>query len=206
MLQHEDDIKHNGNVAETKLDRVARDTAPVILQRRVDAELCERQPAAGEIEQHRVDAPADGRFAFVIDPGLWYVLEEDGEKFDVAESVNLERKLLLVCVDRLVGRETHHIDPCPAVSVVAPVHTSDADKHDDTKDGYDASPPHAKYSATHFLSLAYFKPPHALEELAVYDDAHDGAMSSKQKVIESHGRRGRFRVTLSILRLDSRRV
>jgi hypothetical protein len=89
MLQHEDDIKHNGNIPQSKLDWIASDTTPIILQRRINAQLRERKPATRKIQEHGIYTPSQGRLALVIDPSLRYIFEEDGKEFDIAECVDL---------------------------------------------------------------------------------------------------------------------
>lgn len=39
MLDHEDDVEKDADIAQQQLDRVARDSTPVVLKRRVNDEL-----------------------------------------------------------------------------------------------------------------------------------------------------------------------
>lgn len=99
-------------------------------------------------------------------------------------------------------RKAHHINPRPSLSIVSSIYSFDADQHDDGKDGNDAPPPDTKYSATHALSLANLEPPQALEELAVYYDAHDRAVCSEEEIVEAHRCVGSVRVSVGILGFD----
>lgn len=103
-------------------------------------------------------------------------------------------------------QETHHVNPRPAIGVVSPIHPSHADQRDDKKDGSDTGPPDGKHGATNALSPADFKPPNALEKLAVYDDAHEGAVGGKEEIIESHRRLGGVRMPVGVLGFDGRGV
>ena len=49
MLQHEDNIKHNSDVAQSKLDWITSNTTLIILQRRINAQLCKRKPATRKV-------------------------------------------------------------------------------------------------------------------------------------------------------------
>ena len=84
MLEHEDGIEEDAHIAETQLDRVSRQARPVVLQRRVQDELQQRQYAARYVQQDLVDAPAHGRLALVVDPGLRDVLDDGDDELDVA--------------------------------------------------------------------------------------------------------------------------
>lgn len=66
MLQHKHRINDKTDITQRKLDRVARQAAPIVLQARVDQQLRDGQDAADEVEQDLLDGPAGGGLAEVV--------------------------------------------------------------------------------------------------------------------------------------------
>ena len=58
MLHEEEHVKHHRRDAQSKLDDVAGDVAPVLLIGAVEDELERRERAAREVEQNVVDWPS----------------------------------------------------------------------------------------------------------------------------------------------------
>ena len=58
VLDHEDRIEEDGNVAEQQLDRVTGDTAPVTLKTGVEYQLNHRKNSASQIQQNGPNIPA----------------------------------------------------------------------------------------------------------------------------------------------------
>lgn len=88
MLQHEEHIKKDANLAQAKLDRVARDAAPVVLEVAVDALLADAQESAPEVQQDGPDAPALGALVAEVGEQLRRVLDERDDELDVANGVD----------------------------------------------------------------------------------------------------------------------
>jgi len=91
MLQDEDDIEKQADVAQPELRRVASNSRPVTLKARVNQQLTHRQDAASKVEQYLTYRPALGAFALVIEPSLRHVFTECHGKLDVTEDIDLLR-------------------------------------------------------------------------------------------------------------------
>jgi len=50
VLQDEDQIKDDADIAQSQLNWVARDATPIVLKSRIDDELQDWQDASGEVE------------------------------------------------------------------------------------------------------------------------------------------------------------
>lgn len=88
VLQDKEQIKEDANLAEAKLDGVARDAAPVVLEEAVDALLGDAEDAAGQVEQDLPDAPAVGALVADIGAQLRGVFDEGDGELDVAKGVD----------------------------------------------------------------------------------------------------------------------
>lgn len=75
MLHHEQQVENNRDVGQDELGRVPRETAPVLVETRVDDQLGEGQDSAGEVEEDHFDSPAVGGLAFEVEPGLGDVFD-----------------------------------------------------------------------------------------------------------------------------------
>lgn len=89
MLQDEDDIKKQADVAQPKLRWIASNSRPVTLKARVNQQLTHRQYAPSKVEQYLTYRPALGAFALVIEPGLRHVFTECHDKLDIPENIDL---------------------------------------------------------------------------------------------------------------------
>jgi hypothetical protein len=92
------------------------------------------------------------------------------------------------------------------MSIITAVFASqshDANRHQNAED---AAPEDAQHSTAGLLAGADFEAPYGGEELAVYDDAQDGAMGGKQKVVEADRGLGRLGMPECVLRAYRRRV
>jgi hypothetical protein len=90
VLKKKNNVKNDGDVAKTEFHRITRYPRPILLHGRIDDQLGQGQPAAGEVEQNGVDAPPNGRLALVINPRLRDVFEKNSGELDVSESINLQ--------------------------------------------------------------------------------------------------------------------
>ncbi len=89
MLRHEYQVEHDTDKSQAELRRVTSYTRKVCLQGRINDKLEYRENAAGEIEQNLNYAPTDSRFALVVDPDLWNVLDDGHAKLEIPQGVDL---------------------------------------------------------------------------------------------------------------------
>lgn len=205
VLQDEDEIKEDADVAQAQLGRVAHDAGPVALQRGVDDELQQREHAAAQIEQDGVDRPADGRLPLVVDVRLRDVLDDGDEELDVAESVDLgcvgRRSVSGVGTWRADG--THHVYPRPAAWISSSI---DASLHHNCDQGRYSN--HTSHHDTQDRPADPLRPLALVApavELAHEQRAEDHRVRREGEVVEAHGRLGREGVPRCILRADERR-
>ena len=89
MLKHEDQIKKDAYVAESKLHRIRRQARPVRLQTRINDQLQYRHDAATKIQKNLHDAPPGSRLGHIVHPRLRNVLYDGHDELHVACGVNL---------------------------------------------------------------------------------------------------------------------
>lgn len=89
MLHHEQHIKQNAHIRQTQLHRIARQAAPIVLQRAVGDQLHQAENPAAKVEKYLPDGPARCRFAAVVGERLRDVFEDCKEDFDVGEGIDL---------------------------------------------------------------------------------------------------------------------
>jgi len=97
MLQDEDDIKEQADVAQPKLGRITSNSRPVTLKARIDQQLAQRQYAACEVEQYLTYRPSFGAFALVVEPSLRHVFTECYHELDVSKNIDLPQNQLRAC-------------------------------------------------------------------------------------------------------------
>ena len=88
MLDEEDEIKGDAEVAETEFDRIPGNAGPVPLQAGVEHELGDGEDAAGEIQHDLFDAPTHGGFTLVVDQDLRNVFDDGDDELDVTDRVD----------------------------------------------------------------------------------------------------------------------
>lgn len=88
VLHDKDGIVDESNVAEGKLDRVARNATPVALKPAVNPLLRDAENAADEIQQDLPDAPSLGALIAPVGDDLGRVLDESYEQLDVTDGVD----------------------------------------------------------------------------------------------------------------------
>lgn len=89
MLVEEDQIEDQGDVAESELYRIAGDAFPASLEHGVDDQLDQTRDSAREIHEHRVYAPSFRALSLPVHVCLRYVFDDDRDKLEVAERVDL---------------------------------------------------------------------------------------------------------------------
>lgn len=137
------------------------------------------------------------------------VFEEDSEEFDVAKGVDLREQILASGRGRWAqcsGDElttSIHAHPSALYPPFTPLRRTRTVTAKMATTQAHQTPNTARLTR---CLLPTSNPPYALEKLAVYDDAHDSTVRSKEKIIESHGCLGSVGVSVGILGFDGRRV
>ena len=89
VLRDEDDIEQQTDVCQAEFDRVARQAAPVCLQRAVNKQLNHAQESAAEVEQLLSDRLSDGRLPLEVGEDLRDIFPDGQNQFDVLDSIDL---------------------------------------------------------------------------------------------------------------------
>lgn len=89
MLNDENQIKDDGDVRQEELDRVPRDSAPIVLETGIEHQLDQRQHTSRQIQENLDNTPAICGFAFIVDPRLRDILDNGDEHFHIGKSVYL---------------------------------------------------------------------------------------------------------------------
>lgn len=182
MLQDEDDIKEQADVAQPKLGRIANNSRPVTLKARIDQQLTQRQYAACEVAQYLIYRPSFCAFALVVEPGLWHVFTECHDELDVSKNINLPQNQLRACVS---AQDAHHIYPSPCFCVgviVRIIYRSPGGRQQDSKGASENNRP---YHRTSPLVFRHIKFPDQGVELGVGQDNHYHSMCCESEIIES---------------------
>lgn len=167
MLSDEDAVVDHADVAERKLDRVARDTAPVTLLVAVNGLLADAQDATRQIQQDLRDAPALGALVVVVGDNLGCVLDQSHDKLDIADGI-------------------HNIQSDPIVERVVSSRGGNNDTRQD--DPCDTTGGNPKDEAARAIPGAWGKVPQGGEQvLGDGDDGQDQSVESKRDVVELDG-------------------
>lgn len=111
MLHDEHGIIKEGDVSKRKLDRIARDAAPVTLKIAIDALLRNAEHSAQEIEEDLPYAPALCALVPPVGESLRRVLDERDEHLDIADGVDdVERAPICARVDADAGSRSEEDD------------------------------------------------------------------------------------------------
>lgn len=174
MLREEDQVVHHAHVAEQQLDRVARDAAPVALQRAVEDELRDAQRAAREVQQDLPDGPAGRAPVAEVGRHLRRVLDERDQQLDVPDRV-------------------HGVEPAPAGGRVgrrARPWRGRHHHHHHREHGRDAARPHAADEpAGPVAGRGREAPGGGHEVLRRGDDGQNERMRGEGDVVEGDGGR-----------------
>jgi len=76
VLHHEQNVKQDGEEAESKLCRVPKDGTPVVVVVADEEHLQDGEGATREVEEDVADAPADRALPPVVHVSLWNVLDQ----------------------------------------------------------------------------------------------------------------------------------
>lgn len=173
VLNHEQHVKEDANLAEAKLDGVGRDAAPVVLQVAVNRLLGDAEHAARNVQQDLVNRPALGALVADVGEQLRRVLDQRHHELDVAERV-------------------HDVEVAPAARRI---HGAAARLRADNDVGDGHAGKGARREAEHEAAGAGPRvvggkgPEAAAEEvLRDGDGGEDEAVEGKDEVVELHGR------------------
>lgn len=86
MLDEENNIKEDGEDAESKLGRVSKDQCPLIVIVRLKEHLEEAEAAPGEVQKHVANAPPLSALVLKVQIGLWKILDQCYCEFDVGKA------------------------------------------------------------------------------------------------------------------------
>jgi len=87
VLEHEEDVKEDGEETETKLGRVAKDARPVVVVVSDQDHLNDGETSASEVEEYISNTPADSAFPSEVHIRLRNILYDCDPQFDVGEVV-----------------------------------------------------------------------------------------------------------------------
>lgn len=86
VLDEEDNIKEDGEDAQSELGWVSEDQCPLVIIVRLEEHLEEAKAAPCEIQEHTANAPAPGAFVVKVHVGLWEILDQRDDELDVGEA------------------------------------------------------------------------------------------------------------------------
>lgn len=120
VLRKENQIIDHRHLPQRKLDRIARNTAPVPLHRAVDDQLRNTQHAARKVQQDLPDAPPHRALVAVVRHHLRRVLNERDPQLHIADRI-------------------HSVQPAPVHPGLHRPLRHGRDQHDDNEHAHDAA-------------------------------------------------------------------
>lgn len=146
MLSDKEQIKCDRNHTESKFQRIAGNTAEVVLQACIDDQLDHAEDTSQDVEQNLIDGPAVGGLALEVDKSLRDIFDECHSELDVAETVE-------------------QIDPCPIYRILVVEAISIPNGQEGDGQSQEAAIAQTDDGFTSALSPGDFEPPQTGKEL-----------------------------------------